>query len=55
MMTAAYAWTFVFLGLETPQTEEELYAAVPVTPEGAFTEGIEGPACDRGGNVFADP
>ncbi len=30
-----------------------LQEAVPVTPEGQFTEGIEGPACDREGNVFA--
>jgi sugar lactone lactonase YvrE len=30
-----------------------LLQAVPVTPEGQFTEGIEGPACDREGNVFA--
>ncbi|MBI4600679.1 MAG: SMP-30/gluconolactonase/LRE family protein [Planctomycetes bacterium] len=33
--------------------EEELYAARPLTPEGSFTPGIEGPACDAEGNVYA--
>ncbi len=28
-------------------------AAVPLTESGQFTEGIEGPACDRAGNVYA--
>lgn len=32
---------------------ETLFIAEPLTPEGAFTEGIEGPACDRAGNIFA--
>jgi sugar lactone lactonase YvrE len=30
-----------------------LQQAVPVTTEGQFTPGIEGPACDRDGNIFA--
>ena len=30
-----------------------LLQAVPVTPDGLFTPGIEGPACDRDGNIFA--
>lgn len=33
--------------------QEELYVASPLTKPGEFTEGIEGPACDRDGNVFA--
>lgn len=33
--------------------DEELYVATPLTQEGLFTPGIEGPACDRQGNVFA--
>ena len=33
--------------------EPELFKAEPFTPEGSFTEGIEGPACDRDGNVYA--
>lgn len=31
----------------------ELFTASPLTTEGSFTEGIEGPACDRSGNIFA--
>src|SRR5262249_57021862 len=30
-----------------------VWVARPFTPEGVFTEGIEGPACDRDGNIFA--
>jgi arylsulfatase A-like enzyme/sugar lactone lactonase YvrE len=36
---------------DTP--EEKLFVAEPFTPEGAFTPGIEGPACDRSGALFA--
>lgn len=32
---------------------EELFVAAAFTPTNSFTEGIEGPACDRNGNVFA--
>ncbi len=32
---------------------EVLYVASPLTEPGAFTDGIEGPACDRDGSVFA--
>lgn len=32
---------------------EALYQAVALTPAEAFTQGIEGPACDREGNVYA--
>ncbi len=31
----------------------ELFKASPLTREGEFTTGIEGPACDRQGNVYA--
>ena len=30
---------------------ETLFVATPLTDEGAFTEGIEGPACDAQGNI----
>ena len=33
--------------------QEVLYVASPLTEPGAFTDGIEGPACDRDGSVFA--
>ena len=33
--------------------KEELFKATPLTAEIAFTPGIEGPACDAAGNVYA--
>jgi hypothetical protein len=35
------------------QPSEELFVARPLTAEGSFTRGIEGPACDAAGNVYA--
>lgn len=32
---------------------EELFVAKPLTAEHSFTAGIEGPACDRTGNIYA--
>ena len=32
---------------------EEPYVATPLTRPGEFTAGIEGPACDREGNIYA--
>jgi len=32
--------------------EEPLFVARPLTTEGAFTPGIEGPACDAAGNLY---
>lgn len=33
--------------------DEPLYQAAPLTEPGEFTTGIEGPACDRDGNIYA--
>ena len=33
--------------------KEKLYVATPFTEEKAFTSGIEGPNCDRDGNIYA--
>ena len=41
-----------FLSAMVVQGEEALYQAKPVEVAG-FTEGIEGPACDREGNLYA--
>lgn len=39
---------------KTGQTaSKELYVASPLTKPGEFTGGIEGPACDRQGNIYA--
>ncbi len=34
-------------------SEQELFLAKPLTPLGSFTEGIEGPACDAEGFIYA--
>lgn len=41
------------LFLATSLSAEDLYVARTLTPDGSFTEGIEGPACDAAGNLFA--
>ena len=41
------------LALRRLLSSEVLYKAEPVTPPGWFTTGIEGPACDRAGNIYA--
>ncbi|MBD3674918.1 MAG: SMP-30/gluconolactonase/LRE family protein [Planctomycetaceae bacterium] len=33
--------------------EEKLFVATPLTKSGEFTSGIEGPACDQEGNLYA--
>jgi sugar lactone lactonase YvrE len=35
------------------QPSEELFVVRPLTADGSFTRGIEGPACDAAGNVYA--
>jgi gluconolactonase len=40
-------------GCVTTPGEGSLYVATPLTEEGKFTPGIEGPACDRDGELFA--
>lgn len=37
----------------TLRADEPLWTAKPLTPEKSFTAGVEGPACDRAGNVYA--
>ena len=41
-----------FLSL-TVAANEKLFVATPLTKPGEFTPGIEGPACDANGNIFA--
>jgi sugar lactone lactonase YvrE len=46
----------LFLGaavFAAPETPEQLFTATPLTPEGSFTSGVEGPATDAAGNVYA--
>jgi sugar lactone lactonase YvrE len=48
LFTCGLAWTTV-----AAEKTETLFVATPLTDEGAFTEGIEGPACDAQGNIYA--
>jgi sugar lactone lactonase YvrE len=41
------------LGWSVPSTAEDLFVATPLTAERGFTAGIEGPAVDAAGNVYA--
>ena len=44
----------VLLGCTTPpHAAETLFVAKPLTEEKSFTPGIEGPNCDRDGNIYA--
>ncbi len=47
------AWCPGVLAQGTGGADDRLFVATPMTAEGAFTEGIEGPACDVAGNVYA--
>jgi sugar lactone lactonase YvrE len=33
--------------------DQPLFVAKPLTAEGSFTDGVEGPACDAAGNIYA--
>lgn len=39
--------------LLTAQTDDKLFVATPLTQPNEFTPGIEGPQCDRAGNIYA--
>src|SRR5438552_77363 len=41
------------LGKTAQAAEEPLFIARPLTAENSFTTGIEGPACDARGNIYA--
>jgi sugar lactone lactonase YvrE len=44
---------FVLALLAAEPSADKLFQASPLTKPGEFTAGIEGPACDKSGNVFA--
>jgi len=44
--------TLVAVRLSWGAEKEKLFVATPLTAEKAFTEGIEGPACDAKGNIY---
>ena len=49
----ATTWLFVSLPGFAAEKPEVLFVATPLTEAGAFTAGIEGPACDAHGNIYA--
>lgn len=46
------AWT-ALLSMAAGQADEKLFVSTPLTKPGEFTAGIEGPACDAQGNIYA--
>jgi sugar lactone lactonase YvrE len=50
---ASFAPLFAADTPAAPQPQETLFIATPLTEENSFTTGVEGPACDAGGNVYA--
>jgi sugar lactone lactonase YvrE len=52
MISRACFGIFLF-SISVAAAEPALFKAEPFTPQGSFTEGIEGPACDREGNIYA--
>ena len=51
--TAARTFAITLLAAGVLQAEEPLFTARALTGDGSFTSGVEGPACDRQGNVYA--
>ena len=49
----ALAAALLTVGCRSLVPDEKLYLATPLTATNSFTTGIEGPACDRAGNIFA--
>lgn len=49
----ALAAALLTVGCHSLVPDEKLYLATPLTATNSFTTGIEGPACDRAGNIFA--
>ncbi len=54
MMFQRTVWCGVWLAVASGlRADEELFVATPLTSPAEFTAGIEGPACDAAGNIFA--
>lgn len=46
-------WNLALAMILATQAEEKLFIATPLTKPNEFTEGIEGPQCDRDGFIYA--
>jgi sugar lactone lactonase YvrE len=53
VLTAGWLLGSLLPGRCSGADERPLWQAQPLTPSGAFTAGIEGPACDAQGNIYA--
>src|SRR5882672_2694784 len=53
MILTALMLTGAWMKESAQAAEETLFVARPLTAENSFTAGIEGPACDAGGNIYA--
>jgi len=53
VMNMSFRTFGLLFALMTSASAEELYIATPLTQSGIFTKGIEGPACDREGHIYA--
>ena len=52
-MIGRLTWFVLILSASALQAgEEKLFVARPLTEVNAFTAGIEGPGCDKGGNIY---
>src|SRR5262245_50168837 len=49
----AIALAFAALSASHGENEKSLFISTPLTAEGQFTAGIEGPASDVAGNIYA--
>src|SRR5262245_21382430 len=52
-MKPACAIACLFAVLGPAEGADKLYTAKPLTDENSFTPGIEGPNCDKDGNIYA--
>jgi gluconolactonase len=53
LLTRLNYLSLLLLFFTQPLAAEELFVARPLTPPGGFTPGIEGPACDANGDIYA--
>jgi hypothetical protein len=52
-MIRRLSWLLLLTPLTVAAADDTLWKATPLTPPEAFTKGIEGPATDAQGNIFA--
>jgi sugar lactone lactonase YvrE len=53
MKTCLSLLCLILVSLVSADDKEKLFKATPLTKEKSFTTGIEGPACDNEGNIYA--